>query len=216
MPSPRVRNFSDASKLSSYASSGVYLAGYRPLILTLASEAPLPDGDVIAVEQALDGTAFLLRTTKITSITTVDDWHDANMAQAVGPQLPAGVGRDVWGAIIAQASGGHANPVFYVGTRTDTSAGSAGQVFRLNGTKTAWNMIVPNNTLATPVKSALQWFVDPYEPTTIYVLDQDGVKVSADGGGSWFLDASLHPSGHRRSEAHDFRVTAAEHALYAG
>lgn len=182
VPSPKVVNFNDASKLSPYASSGVYLLGYRPLILTLASEAPLPDGDVIAVEQALNGTAFLLRTTKITSIATADEWHDATKAQQVGPQLPAG-------AIIAQASGGHGNPVFYVGTRTDIAAASAGQVFRLNSTKTAWNMIVPNNTLTTPVRSALRWFVDPYEPATIYVLDKDGVKVSADGGNSWFLDA---------------------------
>ena len=47
---------------------------------------------------------------------------------------------------------------------------------------------MPNNTLLTPVKSALRWFVDPYEPNTIYVLDADGVKVSVDGGGRWDLD----------------------------
>src|SRR5262249_18434042 len=155
----------DATKLVPYASSGVYLAGYRPLILTLATEAPLPDGDLIVVEQALDGTAFLFRTTAITSIKTVDDWHDTNKAQGIGPKLPPG-------AIIPQASGGHANPVFYVG--------GPATVFKLNAAKTSWDQIVPNLSLTTPVGGALMWFVDPYDPNTIYVLDFAGVKVSAD------------------------------------
>ena len=173
--------------LVAYASSDAYLFGYRPLILTLATEAALPDGDIIVVEQALDLTAFLFRTTAITSITKLDDWHDPNKAQQIGPQLPIGVANPSInpraGAIIPQASGGHANPVFYVGDRI------GGRVFKLNQARTAWNQIVPNNTLLTPVKSALRWFVDPYEPNTIYVLDQDGVKVSVDGGSRWDLDS---------------------------
>jgi hypothetical protein len=183
VPSPKKINFNNATKLAPYAQSDVYLLGYRPLILTLATEAPLPDGDLIVVEQALDGTAFLFRTTAITSITTLDDWHDATKAQQIGPQLPIGVMNPKVGAIIPQASGGHANPVFYVGDRI------GGRVFKLNQSKTAWNQIVPNNTLVTPVKSALKWFVDPYEPNTIYVLDKDGVKVSVDGGSRWDFDA---------------------------
>ena len=174
-PSPKKMSFGDPTKLAPYAASDVYLLGYRPLILTLATEAALPDGDLIVVEQALNGTANLFRTTAITSITTLDDWHDAARAQQIGPQLPGG-------AIIPQASGGHANPVFYVGTRF------GGQVFKLNKAKTAWDKIVPNNALLTPVKNALRWFVDPYEPNTIYVLDVDGVKVSVDGGSRWDLD----------------------------
>jgi hypothetical protein len=62
-------------------------------------------------------------------------------------------------------------------------------VFKLNKTKTRWDRIVPNITLTTPVKNALRWFVDPYEPNTIYVLDPDGVKVSVDGGSRWDFDA---------------------------
>jgi hypothetical protein len=175
-PSPKKISFNDSTKLVAYAASDVYLIGYRPLIMTLATETPLPDGDLIAIEQALDGTAQLFRTTAISSIGTIDDWHDANKATAIGPTLPAGV-------ITAQASGGHGAPVFYAGTRF------GGQVFKLNSDQTAWVGIVPNLTLATPVKSALSWFVDPYEPNTIYVLDQDGIKVSPDGGRSWIFDA---------------------------
>jgi hypothetical protein len=175
-PSPKKISFVDASKLTAYAASDVYLLGYRPLILTLATEAALPQGDLIVVEQALDGTAFLFRTTAIDSITQLDHWHDPGKAQQIGPQLPMG-------AIIPQAGGGHAKPVFYLGTRF------GGQVFKLNDAHTSWDTIVPNITLLTPVKAALRWFVDPYEPNTIYVLDADGVKVSVDGGRSWDLDA---------------------------
>jgi hypothetical protein len=178
VPSPLRIDFNDNTKLVSYARSDVYLLGYRPLIQTLATEAPLPDGDFIVVEQALDGSANLFRTTKITSIETVGQWHNLSKAQPIGPQLPAG-------AIIPQASGGHANPVYYVGT------GPNGQVFKLNRAQTSWDLIVPNNSLLTPVQNALRWFVDPYEPDTIYVLDADGVKVSADGGQSWIFDASF-------------------------
>jgi photosystem II stability/assembly factor-like uncharacterized protein len=174
-PSTKKMSFADPTKLAPYAASDVYLIGYRPLILTLATEASLPDGDLIIVEEALDGTAFLFRTTAITSIKTLDDWHDPTKAQQIGPQLP-------FGAIIPQASGGHANPVFYVGN------GRGGQVLKLNKARTSWDQIVPNSLLSTPVKSALRWFVDPYNPDTLYVLDQDGVKVSVDGGGRWDLD----------------------------
>ena len=67
-PSPRKMSFRNPTTLAPYAGSDVYLFGYRPLILTLATEAAMPDGDFIIVEQALDGPAFLFRTTKITSI----------------------------------------------------------------------------------------------------------------------------------------------------
>ena len=173
--SPKKIHFSNSAKLTPYAQSDVYLLGYRPLILTLATEAPPSDTDLIIVEQALDRTAFLFRTTKLSAIEKIDDWHDASKAQQIGPQLPSG-------AIIPQASGGHARPVFYVGTRF------GGSVFKLNAAHTSWDQIVPNASLATPVLPALRWFVDPYEPNTIYVLDADGIKVSSDGGRRWDFD----------------------------
>ncbi len=174
-PSPRKISFADATKLTAYAASDVYLLGYRPLIQTLATEAPLSDGDLIVVEQALDGTASLFRTRAISSILTLDDWHDSTKAQQIGPPLPVG-------AIIPQAAGGHTHPVFYVGDR-------AGQVFKLNAAATSWDRIVPDASLSTPVKSALRWFVDPYDADVIYVLDADGVKISIDGGGRWDFDS---------------------------
>ena len=171
----------DPRFLVAYAASGMYLLGYRPLILTLATEAPFPDGDVIIIDQALDKTAFLFRTTKISSIGKLEDWRDASKAQQIGPQLPVD-------ALAPQASGGHATPVYYVGTPFMVGNLVRGEVYKLNEAQTSWTMIVPNNNLLTSVKPALRWFVDPYEPNTLYVLDVDGIKVSADGGRSWFLD----------------------------
>jgi photosystem II stability/assembly factor-like uncharacterized protein len=171
----------DPRFLVPYASSAMYLIGYRPLVLTLATEAPLSGGDVIVVDQALDKTAFLFRTTAIDSIGKLEDWRDTSKAQQIGPQLPVD-------ALAPQASGGHGSAVYYVGTAFMVQGVVRGEVYKLNQAQTSWDMIVPNNTLRTSVKPAQSWFVDPYEPNTLYVLDADGVKVSADGGRSWFFD----------------------------
>jgi hypothetical protein len=75
--------------------------------------------------------------------------------------------------------------MYYVGD-------ALGNVSKLDAAETAWIKIVPNNLiLGNSVKSALRWFVDPYDPDSIYVLDSDAVKVSADGGQSWFFDPVL-------------------------
>lgn len=40
-------------------------------------------------------------------------------------------------------------------------------------------MLVPSNVLGSaPVGFALQWFVDPYDPDGIHVLDAQGMKLS--------------------------------------
>lgn len=138
----------------------------------------MPDGDVVIIEQDLTGVASLFRTTAISSITQISDWHDPNKAQQVGPLLPAG-------AVVVQASGGHANPVYYVADRI-------GQIWKLKQDKTTWIQIVPANVPGqTPVKNAVQWFVDPYDPNIIYVLDVDGMKISTDGGLGWFFDLGM-------------------------
>jgi hypothetical protein len=36
-----------------------------------------------------------------------------------------------------------------------------------------------------------RWFADPYSPRLVYVLANDGVHRSDDGGASWVLDSSL-------------------------
>jgi len=178
VPSTKRINPSDPTKLSPYATSGMYLLGYRPLIRTVATEAPLPDGDVVIIEQALDGTAILLRTTAISSIKKLDDWHDANKARQIGPNLPPG-------AIVVQAGGGHASPAYYLG-------GGGGQVWKLSDDESAWNKIVPAAVVGSPsVGGALMWFVDPYERGVLYVLDSQGMKISTDSGRSWIFDTAM-------------------------
>jgi BNR/Asp-box repeat len=185
VPSPKKINFNKGSELSPYAGSDVYLIGYRPLIRTLATEAPLPDGDVAVIEQALDGTANLFRTTAISSIKKVEDWHDTSKAQQIGPTLPPG-------AIVVQASGGHASPAYYVADRPRSSNGFTQRVWKLSSDGTAWTMIVPGAALGSaPVGSAFSWFVDPYDPDVIYVLDAQGMKISTDAGASWFFDTAM-------------------------
>jgi hypothetical protein len=62
----------------------------------------------------------------------------------------------------------------------------------LDAAKATWDQIVPHNViLGTAVRRALRWFVDPYDPDVVYVLNSDGVKVSDDGGQGWFVDPGL-------------------------
>lgn len=178
-PSTRAISTNPTIHLVAYASSGVVLRGYRPVIKTLATELPPPDGDYVFIDRALDtGISTLRRTTAISSITIVDDWADPAKATPIGPMLPMGVD-------IVQPSGGHAAPVFYV-------SDAGGNVYKLNAAMTRWDQIVPNNaTVGTVVGAALRWFVDPYDPGGLYVLDQDGMKVSPDGGDTWFFDEGM-------------------------
>ncbi len=162
-------------KLVPYASSGLVLRGLRPLIRTLATELPPPDGDYVFIHQSLDGMrSNVVRTLAISSIATVDDWTDPAKASTVGPMLPAAVD-------IVQAAGGHADPAFYVGD-------PSGNVYKLNAAGSKWDKIVPKNPPASVVGSALRWFVDPFDGDTVYVLDSGGVKVSVDGGESFAPD----------------------------
>jgi hypothetical protein len=64
----------------------------------------------------------------------------------------------------------------------------AGNVYKLDKASGAWNKFVPKTLPGSNVSAALRWFVNPYEPNTLYVLDSAGVKVSTDGGASWHLD----------------------------
>jgi len=148
-----------------YATSGLVLRGLRPLIRTLATELPMPGGDYVFIHQTLDGESNVVRTMAISSIATVDDWINPASATKIGPQLPKNVD-------IVQPSGGHLVTAFYVGD-------SSGTVYKLSSDESAWDEIYTG---------ALRWFVDPFDPDNVYVLDYGGVKVSVDGGESFPAD----------------------------
>jgi hypothetical protein len=164
--------------------SNFYNEGYRPLVLTLPGEAPRPDGDFITIVR--DGaTARLMRTTAMSTIGSHDDWVTTATAEGAGvkvfrqgPDLPLPeIG-------VVQASGGHANPTFYAG---DPSA--TGGLWGWRRGDAAWRPLVPAPS-GSP-RFARRFFVDPYRPSRLYVLDRTDVLRTDDGGATWTVDASL-------------------------
>ena len=176
-----------------------------PVIQSLATEAPptLPD--------------LIWPATNAAGVTTL--WRHQNRAQSAwsqqGPDLPTGL----TGAV-AQSSGGHATPTFYVADRT--GADPSDQPNRLwrshrigNGAILGWDCIVPGpatpgqsdgrctfspratatdgTTVCAPGRACRAWnfAADPYDPQVVYVSDDDGIKMSTDGGQTWRLDSTL-------------------------
>jgi hypothetical protein len=158
--------------------------GYRPIILTPQSEAPLRDGDYILIRATPSGTRVVLRTTKISSITSPTDWDTTATADGPtikafqqGPPLPAPVD-------VVQASGGHRFPVFYAG---DPSA--FGRLWKWTEGLSAWQPIVPAPDGSATV--ARRFFVDPYDPNLLYIIDTNAIKRSDNGGLTWRVEPNL-------------------------
>ena len=169
-------------------------AGYRPLVLTRHGETPRPDGDLVTIRWTgvpEASPAVLLRTTSISSVTSPDAWVTTATAEGpgvvvfqVGPTLPDnGIG-------VVQPSGGHDAPTFFIGTANHFS-NNDGRVWRLDPGSSAWHPIVPAAAAGTGPAIAYRFFVDPYRPQRIYVLADDSVYRSNDGGNTWIADASL-------------------------
>ncbi|MDQ2824361.1 MAG: hypothetical protein M3R29_02830 [Verrucomicrobiota bacterium] len=177
----------------SNASSGFMLRGFRPIIQTLATELPLPDGDYVFIGKKADGSRVLFRTRSISSIASQADWENSSKAEQIGPPLPPGP-TPPQVSDVAQVAGGHLNPVFYVadiGRSNGSGAMSTGRVFKLDANSGMWNVIVPGGPTGRTASFARQFFVDPYNPELIYLVDLDGIKVSLDGGESWLPENSL-------------------------
>ena len=102
-------------------------------------------------------------------------YGDSGPVEQQGPFLPSpSIG-------IVQASGGHASPVFYVGG--DLSSG----LWKWTAGMGAWQRLVPGSGAS----KALRFFVNPYDPALVYIVDVDGVRRSDDGGVNWQTDTSL-------------------------
>jgi hypothetical protein len=167
---------------SSNISSGFVLRGFRPVIQTLPNEAPLTDGDYVFIGMKADGTRVVLRTLSISSITAQALWDDPNKAQQIGPPVPGQ-------ADLVQVGGGHQAPVFFVGD-------PFGHVWKLDAAKAVWNAIVPGGPPGRQAFVAARFFVDPYNPSLIYLVDSSPagkgeIRVSLDGGASWLPEPSL-------------------------
>jgi hypothetical protein len=164
--------------------------GFRPIVLTMAGEDPPPQGDYIFIlfNPAVvpnPGPPLLVRTQNILDIKSRQEW----VTTATGPGQGAKVflqGPPLPGSSLdlVQASGGHANTVFFVG--------GDGTLWTWTSGAAAWNQLVPTSASAQiQVINANRFFVSPYQPKLIYVLDNDQVVRSDDGGQTWQVDQSL-------------------------
>ena len=162
-------------------SSGFVLQGYAPLVRTLATEAAPNDGDVVAIGTRSDGARVVFRTQAISGITDAAQWEDTAHAQQVGPPLPDPAPGMVVGVV--QASGGHLNPGMFVSDGVS--------LWSLDRMAQAWRLLVPGGPPGRAASKASRFWVDPFNPLVIYLLDFDRFRVSLDGGTSWLFDAEF-------------------------
>jgi len=184
-PYPDASNSGNWSRVpppaNSTFSSGFVLRGYAPLVRTLATEAAPADGDVLVIGTRSDGARVVFRTQAISGITDAAHWEDPAHAQQVGPPLPDPAPDMVIGVV--QASGGHLNPAIFV---SDTVS-----LWSLDRVAQTWRLLVPGGPSGRSANTASRFWVDPFNPLLIYLLDLDRFRVSLDGGASWLFDADL-------------------------
>jgi hypothetical protein len=182
------------------ALSGYGERGFRPIVMGLAGETAPVQGDYIFILNPDDAQPVLVRTQNIFDIKHRIEWITAATGPGQGanvflqgPPLPeAGLG-------VVQAAGGHANTIFFVGG----AKGSGGNTNLWTWTAGAanWTKIVPAPAIpgsSAGARSATRFFVHPYEPGVIYILDSEHVrrsdrhvKRSDDGGQTWNPDLNL-------------------------
>jgi hypothetical protein len=171
------------------ASSQYGNRGLRPIVRSLPGETAPDQGDYVFI---LDPTQSpqLVRTQNILDITDESEWTTTVRAAGQGanvflqgPPLPTPVQPRVGDYGVVQASGGHANTVFFVrgsdNGQTSLLAWTQGQA--------AWTQLAPGGAAG----GCLRFFVDPYRPNLIYLLDPTQVLRSDDGGATWQVDVAL-------------------------
>jgi len=102
-------------------------------------------------------------------------YRDSGPVEQQGPFLPD---PDIG---LVQASGGHSGTVFYVGGDPNS------QLWKWTDGMASWQQLVPGGG----ARLARRFFVNPYVPSLVYLLDAGHVMRSDDGGLSWNVDASL-------------------------
>ncbi|MGA8531439.1 MAG: hypothetical protein WB622_17100, partial [Acidobacteriaceae bacterium] len=174
------------------ASSGFGIRGFRPIVRGLPGEDAPDQGDYIFIllNPALlpsPSQPLLVRTQNILDIASRDEW----VTTATGP----GQGANVYlqgpplpgqGLTWVQASGGHAATVFFIGGDGTLWTGTADAA--------NWLRLVPAPAVrgkSAGASWATRFFVSPYQPSLIYLLDTDHVKRSDDGGQTWNVDLNL-------------------------
>jgi len=155
-----------------YAISSNYFNGFRPVIQTMPSETPQPDGDYITIRAEDTNTHWLQRAN--------DSIRGSGFVNE-GPQIPTMAAgsisdpRPLW----VQAAGGHTDPYYYLGDGTS--------LWRAQGGSASWERL-PNSKSFT---SIIRHFADPYDPSLVYVLTNSGIFRSTGYGLNWQADTDL-------------------------
>ncbi len=71
--------------------------------------------------------------------------------------------------------------VFYVGSNMNK------RLWKWTEGMAAWQLLIPGGG----ANQAKRFFVSPYDPNLLYVIDGDRIKRSDDGGTTWQVDESL-------------------------
>lgn len=159
----------------------IQLPGYRPIIQTLAGEQPLANGDYVLIQEIVPSAPAPARRVLLRArdnINTASPWAQE------GPDLPASV-------TMVQAAGGHATPTYYVGNNASLWKSHR----NAQGNIDQWQQIVPGGGATI----ARKFFVNPYNANEIYIVDNNAVRHSTNGGATWpvdtLLDAALTAGG---------------------
>lgn len=150
--------------------------GYRPVIQSLLQETPPADGDYIVIQSGGIDDHYLLRANN--SISTGSFMAYGNQIPTRTPDpdpaktLPI---RD----LRVQAAGGHQSTNFYVN--------DGKRLYRSEHPVNSWREIIPNGTIS----EVNRFFVNPYDPAVIYVMNDTGIYISTDYGDTWDTDEKL-------------------------
>jgi hypothetical protein len=177
--------FGEAGSDNWNATSRHVLRGYRPIVASQWGEEGPDAGDYIFIRYKTDSTAVLLRTLRSDQIGSGDEFDteaitsgdDVNVFQQ-GPVLPSA---DI---DVVQASGGHSATVFYIG------GDSSQRLWKWTKGMAGWQQLVPRAGFGGP-SIVRRFFVDPYRPNIVFIVDSDHVKRSEDGGLTWVVDAGF-------------------------
>jgi len=153
-------------------------------VMTQKGEAPLENGDYVAVESPGNGARdIIVRNTS----GTADGWTDVSPGDnfSFGPSQVGAIG----------VSGGHQNPVIYVLTSPNADY-TVTPVFY--GPGEIWKGIAGGSILrwtnaSRGVKTAYNIYVDPYDSNFAYITDlgDNKIKFTSDGGKTWQVDQDL-------------------------
>ena len=167
------------------ANSGAGIRGSRPMILNqYPGDNPANPGDYAFIltssNPSAPARALVVRTQKMLQINNANDWlttttDPSSLVFQQGPDLPDPT------LNVLQVSGGHSTPVFYV------SDNSANELWKWTAGMAAWARIVPGTTAT----QARRFFVSPYNPNLIYLMDSANIRRSDDGGTTWQTDTNL-------------------------